>query len=178
MIAIQAKLTFDPPDALSARAVRRMNRAGYQAVGEYWHENFAPLHFKPGASQRYGYQPRKETYLKSKQAKARSQKPVNRAGYRVREGGTQELVYTGQLRKLVTDYARIRSFPTRLTVELVGPKYLRGRVKPGHPDIAGEVTAVSPAEIEELSHVFTEACAAAFESEQARPKGRPRKARG
>lgn len=121
---------------LSARARKRVMKGVFHAIGVKWTEEMLPQHFKVAAAARYGYAKRTEKYLARKYREKRSATP---------------LVYSGLLKHSLLDFKqRVMSFPTRVTVRLVGPSYLNINYKPGRPNIAKEILAVTSDERQQL----------------------------
>jgi hypothetical protein len=103
------------PGEFSEAAIRRGNRAGLGASGDYWLRKFLPHRFEPGAPARFGYAARSRKYRADKQAK-----------------GLPPLVYTGGLRSLATSEANqkisLRGKGAEMQVRVAGlPEYIKGR---------------------------------------------------
>ncbi len=108
------------------------------------------LHFLPSAHFRYGYQQRAQSTREKKLRLARR-------GY-VAKGGRADLVFFGNLERAMLRYPVIRAFPTRATVNLVGPRYLHIRSRSGRPDMASEILSVTDGEhaaiVEEMETTY------------------------
>jgi hypothetical protein len=115
------------------------------ALGEYWHDRFAPKHFTIAGEKEYDYYPRHPSYSRYK---------AKRFGHR------RPLVLTGDLERMVLGVARVSATSQSASVVMRGPKYLYAYRKdlpggrPSQGDKAAELTAVTPAELNELAGVF------------------------
>jgi len=92
--------------------VNKAHKAGLRAAAEYWQEKQLPWHFKPGAAERYKYQPRSRG---------------NRALHvRLK---TPPLVVSGDLRAAVIGGdAKITTTNRRVTLKIDGlPSYVRNK---------------------------------------------------
>jgi len=124
------------PD-LVRRELHEVTRMAHYAMGQVWATQLLPEHFQPSATQAFGYQPRTAKHNKHKRALA--------AIGQAEDGGTSPLVVSGRLRRaLLRARHMIRAYPTRVTIDLVGPKYWKYRRWPGSPDMVREVLAMSP----------------------------------
>ncbi len=143
---------FQPDAQKTKRAFERILKAVNDAMGEYWHKNILPRHFKKGAQDRYGYQERTESYLKRK---------ARRFGRSTEQWESMRdfpLAFSGNLRRRITRFKQVRAFPTRFTVRMFGPFYVGGRPKPRSvggsrvtsPNMAEEITTLLDSEREEL----------------------------
>lgn len=134
-MATRGTITYTGMDALKPQELRRAVKQQLQAVADAWHSNILPRHFKRGAKQRYGYQERKASYNKRKEK---------------RYGHRRPLEYTGQLKRQVLRKARISGTSKRATVSMDAPRYMY-QYKPGAPDKAAEITAVTQDEAESMA---------------------------
>lgn len=112
----------------------RIKREAHREFGEWWHENYYPLHFQSFAATRYGYEPRTREYRERK---------------RRIMGHDLPLVYSGSFRQETTSWAEIRATEEGASVtmraqvlNLVG----RSSRDPNYPDIREEATTVAPQE--------------------------------
>lgn len=149
-----SKLNFilieDKPIDVAARVWRRdILKPAHEEVGDYWHKNILPKHFKPGAAQKYNHQARTEGYLKKKARLARS-------GFAKRVSGQlQDNVFTGRMRASLKRSSITRGYPSRVSVSMFGPRYTTMRVwKSNQPDKAAEITRVTQDEERELAQVM------------------------
>jgi len=106
-----------------------------------WHDKYLPQHFEMGAPQRYGYQARKEKWLKTKRRLAdRGRFPDARL----------PLVFRGKLREMMTRSIRITYSGTKATGYMTGPFYLHMRGKfGGAPEKGKEIIAHNQQELQE-----------------------------
>lgn len=123
------------PD-LVRRELHEVTRMAHYAKGQVWATELLPEHFRPSATAAFGYQQRTFKHNKHKRALA--------AIGKAEDGGTSPLVVSGRLRRdLLRAKHMIRAYPTRVTIDLVGPKYFGYRRWPGSPDMVREVKAMS-----------------------------------
>jgi hypothetical protein len=152
---IKIRMEFERPADVSQRAWAEITRQAHGEMGEQWHREFLPLHFQAGARERYGYQSRSRGYLEKKR----------RLFLRGLSKGTelQDLVFTGEMRSLLTSYSLIRAYPSRASVEMVAPRYITFRPFDGpaevrkassQPNKMAEVTTVNAAEASILSETL------------------------
>lgn len=128
---------------LSGRAIQRLMKEVHHEVGQYWFDRMLKDHWASGAAERYGYQPRSAKYIRQKVRAAKKGKAL--------AGGVVSLLYSGELRERIKEYADVRAYSTRVSVVMRGPKYVSMRPKkPGHPNMGEEITAVTPAQRQEL----------------------------
>lgn len=114
---------------LSARAVKRVTRGCFDAIGREWQKKFLPRHFSTEAMARYGYRERSKKYMRRKMLGKKGRTP---------------LVYSGMLKRALTGFTqRQTAYPSRVTIHLVGPSYLNINYKPGRPNLGREIMAVS-----------------------------------
>lgn len=118
------------------RAYTRIVRQVHQELGQFWFDNFAVEHFRPGADTKYRYKPRSEAYLR-------------------RKGNRPPLVFRGGLAREVLANATIRGFPSRFTVTMKGKDYALQRLTRNYPDVRSEITTIAQAE-EDLMIRFAE----------------------
>lgn len=130
-----------PKGLISVRDQRNMATAVHKELGHHWHDTMLPRHFQPGAAERYDYQPRKPKYV---QRKARTGR------------GPQDLVYSGKMRRQLTQFAMIRAYPSRFSVRMIGPYYISMRpnlrgARASMPYMAGEIVRLTDDEAKELA---------------------------
>jgi hypothetical protein len=148
---IRVGLLLEGAAAIGRRDLAEMGRQSYAAAAELWLGTMLPNHFRPGASSKYRYRPRTAKYLRTKRRLATIGK--------VEDGGTQDLVFSGNLRRYLTQRKqRVTRYPTRARVELQGPpgkggtrSYFDIRYRPGRPNLAQEVITVVRDEHQELT---------------------------
>ncbi|HEY1064809.1 MAG TPA: hypothetical protein VGE52_01810 [Pirellulales bacterium] len=142
-IPIRVKLVMERPPELTIREWRTATKASTAEMGRRWHSKYARLHFTPQAEKRYGYKPRTTRYKRNKRKLAERGK--------VQSGGVVPLVFSGLLREALLTHATIRSFPTRATVVMTVPRYVKQRPQGNRPYLAAEATMVIEEEAAELS---------------------------
>lgn len=151
MAGIPLKITMietQPPD-VSARKWREFSREAHREQGLHWHAHLLPLHFTPQARFRYGHQPRA--------AKTRERKRKAAAAGKARDGGLIDNVWTGLLRQSLQSVATVRAFPSRVSIQMLGPRYITMRpFKSNQPDKAAEITAVTDDERRTLERILSE----------------------
>ena len=136
MIPIRVVTIEEAHPDLVRRELHEVTRMAHYAMGQVWATELLPEHFRPGATSIFGYKPRTAKHAKHKQALA--------AIGKAEEGGMAPLVMSGRLRRdLLRARHMIRAFPTRVTIDLVGPNYWKYRRWPGSPDMVREVLAMS-----------------------------------
>jgi hypothetical protein len=135
---------IERPPGVSARRHREWMRAAFHAQGLHWQTQILPTRFRANAS--YPRKKRTEKYLRQKANAA--------AKGKIRDASIDN-VYSGFLRDKLTAPAVIRAFPTRVTIKMVGPRYITMRVyQSNQPDKAKELLWVSPSEIQKLRKVL------------------------
>lgn len=148
-VLIRSKI--DVKNFPSKRAWRAAMVKGHDAQGQHWHQHMLKDHFRRNSRERYGYKPRSERYQRRKQ--------FGRGGKRGFRGrakymGLVDLVLAGDLESGIRGFATIRSFPSRVTVAMIGPSYLTINYKPNRPNLAREITATVPEEENKLAEVM------------------------
>lgn len=93
---------------------KRIAKPVLQEAVDYWHSNFMPKHFEPGAPQRYGYRGRTPKYLKAKYRAALRGKPQAR----------NPLTFSGKMREMVTQMITISGTNKKAVGTMKGPQYL------------------------------------------------------
>lgn len=121
------------------RKFARCAKEAYAEMGGLWHDKILPLHFERGAKHRYGYAPRSAKYRTRKKNAGK---------------GDTDLVFTGDMRKQMQQFATIRAFPTRATVNVQAPFYMT--LKPNtfagstQPDKFKELSGLTNADYNQL----------------------------
>lgn len=136
---------FGPEEVFTAkgkltRKFARCAKEAYEAMGSLWHDKILPLHFARGAKHRYGYQPRSQKY--------------RRRRARLGVAGDTDLVFTGDMQKQMQQFATIRGFPTRATVNVSAPYYMTLRPNTfagsSQPDKFKELSGLTGADYKQL----------------------------
>lgn len=136
MIPLRVISVHEEHPDLGVRAVAEVTKLTHLAIGTKWAKDLLPEHFRPEARTVFRHAPRTERWRRRKRAMA--------AVGKVEEGGSVDLVASGLLRRqLLRAVNMVRAYPTRATVDLVGPTYFRRRFG-GGPDLVREVLAISP----------------------------------
>ena len=136
---------FGPDEVFTAkgkltRKFARCAKEAYAEMGSLWHDKILPLHFEHGAKHRYGYAPRSQKYRRRRMARG--------------VAGDTDMVFTGDMRKQMQQFATIRAFPTRATVNVQAPFYMT--LKPNtfagstQPDKFKELSGLTNADYNQL----------------------------
>lgn len=141
------KSKIDVKNFPSIRAWRAAMTLAHDAQGQYWHKHMLKEHFKRESRSKYGYKQRSEKYLKRK-------KYGKVKGIKAKYKGEVDLVATGALEDAVRGFATFRAFPSRVTVAMNGPSYIRINYRANRPHLSNEITAVVPDEIKTLEAVL------------------------
>lgn len=152
---ILIKQTLTQPPEVGKRKWRECTKAGYEAMGRFWHKNYLSDHFNRAANTKYQHQPRKVKYLKNKQRGGR--RKVDGVWITIQYGGQVDNVYSGRLESLMKSPAVIQAFPTRVNVKMVGPRYVSMRPwKSGQPNKGREISTVTEEQQTQLEKVLIE----------------------
>lgn len=154
MFRIKTQIMETRPFDVARDAWRQMQRNGMRAVGEHWHSTMLPKHFTPQAKHTYSHEPRSAKYLRNKQRLAQRGIAIM--------GGTVDNVFRGTMMNAVKNRAVIRGFPTRCTVYMTGPGYMkstgfsRSKLKQvsRQPNKIREMLTTTPKEAEELKRIL------------------------
>lgn len=142
MFPIVIKIVEHRPADLSARAHREVSKEAFRALGQEWQQIMLPKRFTENAPN-YPRKRRTAKYLKRKQrlyeqGKARFPNVDN--------------VLTGQMADILTLPGVVRAFPTRASVQKIGPRYIGMRpFKSSQPDKWAELTWLAATEKKELN---------------------------
>ena len=104
-VPIKITMKIERPPDVSQRKWREFASEAHAEMGQYWHRQYLPRHFEPGARERHGYQARTARYAIKKNKLY--QRGISRAA------SNQDLVFSGHMRQLLTTHATIRAYPTR-----------------------------------------------------------------
>jgi hypothetical protein len=109
-------------------------------TAEMWHRTMLPKHFRASATSEYQYRRRSKKHLRQK---------------RKRVGHEIPLVYSGDMKRMLTRRSKVGGTAKRVSVTMSGPRYLYMRRKNTRmPDMAGEITSTTKAEERKLmSHL-------------------------
>jgi hypothetical protein len=132
------------PPEVKLREWNNIMKEANAAQGELWHDEMLPDHFTPDAKNRYHHQPRDPRYIKRKIR-------MSEHGI-VKEHGLVDNVFYGHMRKMLREGAIVRPYPTRVTIRMIGPRYVTMRpYKSNQPNKAAELTTVTPDEEQRLA---------------------------
>lgn len=145
-----------PPD-VSRDKFREICRRAFSHIGHYWYKNFFPEHFTVQAKHKYNHRPRSKKYLEQKQKLARRGIAAM--------GGAVDNVFTGDMARQLLSGAIIRGFPTRATVTMRGPSYMRINFRSGNqPNKKRELVALTREEMRFLLAEFKRFVAKEFKA--------------
>lgn len=155
MIGITYRGAAPGSEALKPREWNRIQKEEFARVGYQWGEDYRPLHFTEGASQRYGYMARKgERLPRGSKAYKRSYTGRKEAT----KGHTRPLVYSGKSEQASEAY-RVRGIgqgdAAGARVSMLTPT-LNYRHPKSQIRMADELRSTTPAEENELGR-FLEA---------------------
>lgn len=154
------RTTFERPEGVSIRGWRDIAKSGMLAVGVAWDKLFKMVHFGADAARRYGYTPRTFAYKRR----------------RLRVHGVPlsvDLRWSGRTLADVRRRQAPRPFPSRVTIDMPTPAYVRMRPLPvgqtwtdalgrrrtrkkEGPNLGEELTRLVPDEIKTLEQIFVE----------------------
>lgn len=111
----------------------QIRRLAFQNIGEYWHRELLPDHFKPGAHSKFQHSKRSEKWLRSKRIRG------------IGPGRFLDNIFTGKSRRFLMHGPQIKATGTGVTIRMDAPLYFRNprHKTPGHPNKPDEVTRVS-----------------------------------
>lgn len=146
-LPILTTVTIEPPIKASKRAIKEATREGHRKQGETWFREMLKDHFIPSARQRFHHKPRKRTWIKRKIKAAQRGEAI--------KGGLVDNVFTGLMERLLTSHRSIKAFPTRVTITLFGPSYIRMQPRdPNKPHKAAEIFTVARDQEQRLTDVL------------------------
>ena len=148
-MSIPIKITtyYEQPPEVTVRTWRELLRESHADIGDHWVRTMLPGHFERGAREKYGYAARSKGYLARKTnvwRKGKAAPPF------------LDLVFSGDMRRVMLSVVSVRGFPSRTTITMVAPNYMTFRPKGNQPDKHAEVTRVTPAQERELSELLNE----------------------
>lgn len=139
------KLIEKRPPEVTVRRWRAIRHGVMRVMGLHWHQHMLPKHFLPNAANVYKYQRRSKAHQDRKARSAGRGRVDSRAA-------TDQLTFTGTVRRLATQVATIRTFEQRFKLIMPGTPYTPDRPRrPGMPPIAQEVTRLLDYEKTELA---------------------------
>lgn len=121
---------FGPDDVFTekgklTRKFARCAKDAYAEMGSLWHDKILPLHFLKTAKHRYHYAPRSWKYRLRRDPSMRpGSLPSDYANRKKGVAGDTDMVFSGDMRKQMQQFATIRAYPTRATVNVQAPTYM------------------------------------------------------
>lgn len=178
-VKIVSTRPLDIPRKVWSEILKRANAE----VGEVWHKEILPEHFKQGARAKYRHRLRRLRYDKRKVQQTGRRWSNQNPGIVAGPQPTDNML-TGYMRKELDRQRTVKAYPTRVTITMYGPQYMTmktftgdvGRaVKEGwtygkgktfskrfsghQPDKRKEITTVTEAEKKRLALVLSESVA-------------------
>lgn len=145
MLPVVIRTRISQPPGLSQRKARAFLREAHRAMGETWQQEILPQRFMPGA--RYPHRPRSARYLRYKKRLAERGLAIF--------GGTVVNVLTGRMMLKILAGGVIRAFPTRVSIQKTGTRYIDMRVyKANQPDKWNELASLKRSEANRLGRSF------------------------
>ena len=149
MIPLVVKFRDQRPESVTVRDWNKYGRIAHELAGKHGQEVLLPRHFTPEAKGRYAHQQRTRKYLIRKIKLASIGKAQG--------GGVVDNLFTGLMQKLLQSTAGLDVYPSRVTIKMVGPRYLTFRPNRSkgstHPDKAREIKTDTPDEARELFEI-------------------------
>lgn len=137
---LTAKLEYrGSPEALK-KELRPAAERGLREIGEFWHQEYLPLHFRSFARHRYNYEKRSPSY---------NQQKSRIWGHRL------PLVWSGTMREELLGMAEIRANSKRVKIKL-DANALRFSRRANYPDMRAEVAAIAPEEPQRFAELLDE----------------------
>lgn len=134
-----ATFQHDPIPGLTPRVLSAWVREALEYAIKAWRDELEPKHFTRQGGREYGYKARSKKYMIRKAKTHGNQNPL------AFSGDTQRMASAG----------RITSRGSSATLSIPVPDYF-AYVKSRHPDMAKELTTVTPAELEFLQRKMEE----------------------
>lgn len=130
MAFLRVKITESRPRDIPRDVWRHILRRAHQEVGDVWHKEILPEHFKPGARAKYRHRLRRLRYDRRKSQRiGRAWAPSNPV---VVEGPQPtDNILSGAMQRELKRQRTVRAFPTRVTVTMFGPRYMTMRAFTG-----------------------------------------------
>lgn len=153
-------VTVTRPPEVSIRHWRDAMKDAWTKLGEKWHREMLPLHFREDSKRKYRHQPRSTRYIAEKRAAAGGTgwwfRFAQRIGRTIQGGGNTDNVLTGRMRDALLQSPRLIAFPTRLTIRMIGPRYMTFVPNPNgmQPHKGAEITRLTQAEEAQLREFF------------------------
>lgn len=127
MFGAHISTTITAKDFPSERQWNRAKQDAHDAIGKKWHGDMLEQHFYKSAASKYNHEARSAGYLTRKKKMAARGIKIPGGGY-VQRGGVVDNVYSGAMAKMLKGVGVIRSYPSRVTVTMQGPRYMTMRV--------------------------------------------------
>lgn len=161
MVELEIILNWNPP-LMRDRDLVKMVKTAFTAAVQYWHARQLPIHFD-FRQNRYRFKPRSKKYQREK---ARRFKPLP-----VIKGGTILLVRSGLLERSLEASHPISAYPTRATIKMPAPSYVRPR-DPRRPKLAEEATMTTTDDERKIIEVFEQTLQKQIDQYRARKTSR------
>ena len=132
---IHIKASMSDKDFVNVREYKKAMLDVHDAIGKKWHADMLPRHFYRGARQQYGHKQRSMAYVEKKKRMAARRQRIKGADGQVgfvQRGGEVDNVFTGNLEKMLKRVSVIRAYPSRVTVNMTGPRYVTMRAFQGN----------------------------------------------
>lgn len=158
MIRLLINVKEIKPPKMARDKFRDICRRAFSHIGQYWYKNFFPNHFTIAAKRKYGHKDRSSKYRANKEKLARR-------GI-VAMGGVVDNVFTGDMARQLLSGSIIRGYPTRATVTMRGPNYMRMNFRSGsaQPNKKRELVALTKEEMRLLLAEFKRFVAKEFKA--------------
>jgi hypothetical protein len=171
--AVLFSLQIDAIDYKKVKAREpKLRRKAVEAALTLWRNTYLPMHFGPQAATRYGYAPRKFSYLYQSKRQLRHLRPRDNWNELYPDRQPNEL--TGTLRRAVTSNKprfteQKKGGKSLILLKVNAPKHLYYRVKRKDgsrtPHKGDELSKILPQEFEVMQAKYKEVYMAALESE-------------
>jgi hypothetical protein len=139
---IKGRMVYIGGPSAMKRGIGKIVKEALQDAGGLWHRRYLPMHFQPGAGNKYKYQPRTRAYLRHKQK---------------RKGHRRPLEFSGDLKRELTRKAALSGSSKRVRVVMdTGPAWYATRkwvTRTSMPDMPSEITQTTNAEVKKLARI-------------------------
>lgn len=130
---LRGVITYVGSPEATAKELKKSVKEELIKIIEFWHKKYLPRHFTTAGGRDYKYQPRSKKYMIRKARRFHHQLP---------------LVYTGDLKRMLSRTIKITTTSKGAKGSLMGPQYLYAYRKDyNQPDKAAEVTVTLPKEV-------------------------------
>ncbi len=148
VVAFAVTIDDDHSLQFSRRVRNDIYRGTYYAIGQRWQTKWLPRHFTRRARHIYKYRQRTTKWMQRKKREAKRSS-------KIKKGGRVDLVYTGLAEQLFERRHAVRAFPTRVSINMHGPRYITMRPKKGgsRHALAPEVLKIVDDELRDLDGI-------------------------